>query len=228
IHAVARESKSIKADLRNADALRRRLREAAFLLLLPLVVYLFACLASYNPQDSGWSHAGAGITRNIGGTVGAWSADLAFYLFGWLAYAFPMLVLIVGWNVVREPRNDAESALEPPLRLVGGVPFFTAGPGLAYLHPADGTSLPAGPGGIIGHVIGDLLMHGFGFLGATLFLLALFLVALTLATGISWLRVMDLIGGALLSGFGLLGSAVRKAGDLRAARAARSERQVVP
>ena len=75
---MARESKSIKADLRSADAMRRRLREAAFLLLLPLVVYLLACLASYNPQDSGWSHAGTGVTRNIGGTVGAWAADLAF------------------------------------------------------------------------------------------------------------------------------------------------------
>ena len=52
------------------------------LMLLPLVVYLFACLASYNPQDSGWSHAGPSglMTHNIGGAVGAWSADLAFYL----------------------------------------------------------------------------------------------------------------------------------------------------
>jgi S-DNA-T family DNA segregation ATPase FtsK/SpoIIIE len=207
--------------------MRRRLREAAFLLLLPLVVYLFACLASYNPQDSGWSHAGTGITRNIGGAVGAWSADLAFYLFGYLAYAFPLLVLIVGWNFVREPRDESGSTLEPTLRLVGGVAFFIGGTGLAYLHPGGGGGLPAGAGGIIGHVIGDLLMRGFGFLGATLFLLALFLVALTLATGLSWLRVMDAIGQALLTGFGLLGSGVRKAGDMRAARAARSERQVV-
>src|SRR5262249_41888798 len=128
---------------------------------------------------------------------------------------------------VRESRNHNESALEPTLRLVGGVAFFIGGTGLAYLHPTDGTNLPAGPGGAIGHVIGDLLMHGFGFLGATLFLLALFLVAVTLATGLSWLRVMDLIGHALLTGFGLLGSGVRKAGDMRAARAARTERQVV-
>src|SRR5262249_60075345 len=111
IHAVARESKSIKADLRNADALRRRLREAAFLLLLPLVVYLFACLATYNPQDCGWSHAGCGITRNIGGTVGAWSADLAFHLFGWLAYAFPLLVFIICWNLLPHQPNQRQ----PPL-----------------------------------------------------------------------------------------------------------------
>ena len=208
--------------------MRRRLREAAFLLLLPLVVYLFACLASYNPQDSGWSHAGpATVTHNIGGTVGAWAADLAFYLFGYLAYAFPLLLLIVGSTLMREQRNEGESALEPTLRLVGGVAFFIGGTGLAYLHVAAATVLPAGAGGVIGHVIGDMLMRGFGFLGATLFLFALFLVALTLATGLSWLRVMDLIGQALLTGFGWFGSGVRKAGEMREARALRTERQVV-
>jgi len=225
---VARESKSIKADLRSADAMRRRLREAAFLLLLPLVVYLFACLASYNPQDDAWSHCCTGLTRNIGGKVGAWSADLAFYLFGYLAYAFPLLVLIVGWTFVREPRSESASSLEPTLRLVGGVAFFIGGTGLFYLQNSSvASTLPAGSGGAIGNVIGELLKHGFGFLGATLFLFALFLVALTLATGLSWLRVMDLIGKGLLTGFGLLGSGARKAGEMRAARAARSEREVV-
>jgi S-DNA-T family DNA segregation ATPase FtsK/SpoIIIE len=224
---VARDSKSIKLDTRSADAMRRRLREAAFLLLLPLVVYLFACLASYNQQDSAWSHLASGVTHNIGGTVGAWTADLSFYLIGYLAYAFPLLLLIVGWTLLREPHGERESSLEPALRLVGGVAFFIGGTGLAYLQSAVATSLPAGPGGVIGQVVGDLLKHGFGFLGATLFLLALFLMALTLATGLSWLRVMDLIGKGLMTGFGLLGSGARKAGEMRAARAARTERQVV-
>ena len=224
---MARDSKSIKLDTRSADAMRRRLREAAFLLLLPLVVYLFACLASYNQQDSAWSHLASGVTHNIGGTIGAWTADLSFYLIGYLAYAFPLLLLIVGWTLLREPHGERESSLEPALRLVGGVAFFIGGTGLAYLQSAVATSLPAGPGGVIGQVVGDLLKHGFGFLGATLFLLALFLMALTLATGLSWLRVMDLIGKGLMTGFGLLGSGARKAGEMRAARAARTERQVV-
>jgi S-DNA-T family DNA segregation ATPase FtsK/SpoIIIE len=225
---VARDSKSIKLDTRSADAMRRRLREAAFLLLLPLVVYLFACLASYDSGDDAWSHCCTGVTNNIGGRVGAWSADLAFYLFGYLAYAFPLLVLIVGWTFVREPRSESESSLEPTLRLVGGVAFFIGGTGLAYLqHSSVATNLPAGSGGVIGNLIGEQLKHGFGFLGATLFLFALFLVALTLAAGLSWLRVMDLIGKGLMTGFGLLGSGARKAGEMRAARAARTEREVV-
>ena len=184
---MARDSKSIKVDIRKNDlkndAMRRRLREAAFLLLLPLVVYLFACLASYNPQDPGWSHVSqSGITRNIGGAVGAWAADLSFYLIGYLAYAFPILLLVVGWTLLRENSDEGESSLEPTLRLVGGVAFFVGGTGLAYLQSRMATALPAGPGGVIGQVVGEMLKHGFGFLGASLFLLALFLVALTSAS----------------------------------------------
>jgi S-DNA-T family DNA segregation ATPase FtsK/SpoIIIE len=224
---VARESKSIKADI-HSEAMRRRMREAAFLLLLPVVVYLFACLSSYDPQDPGWSHVSqSGVTRNIGGAVGAWAADLSFYLIGYLAYAFPILLLIVGWSLLRESRNEGESTLEPTLRLVGGVAFFVGGTGLAYLQATAATGLPAGPGGVIGQVVGELLKHGFGFLGASLFLFALFLVALTLATGLSWLRTMDLIGRGVLTGYAWLTSGMRKAGEMRSARAARSERQIV-
>ena len=44
-------------------------------------------------------------------------------------------------------------------------------------------------------------------------------LAAALATGLSWLKVMDLIGKALMTGFGLLGSGVRKAGEMREAHA---------
>ena len=50
------------------DALQRRLREVGFLLLLPLAIYLFACLASYAPADPGWRRTStsspASQTRN--------------------------------------------------------------------------------------------------------------------------------------------------------------------
>ena len=66
------------------------------------------------------------------------------------------------------------------MRLVGGVAFFVGGTGLAYLQSSGPVALPEGPGGIIGQAVGNQLMRGFGFTGATLFLCAVFLVALTL------------------------------------------------
>jgi S-DNA-T family DNA segregation ATPase FtsK/SpoIIIE len=206
----------------------KRLREAGFLLLLPLAIYLAACLWSYDAADPGWSHAGdpANGIHNFGGAFGAWIADLALYLIGLVAYALPLLLLVGGGIVLRGAPAIERSPLEPTLRLVGCVAFFVAAPGLAWLHGAPGGTLPAGEGGILGQLVGGSLTHSFGPLGAGLFLLALLLVAITLATGLSWFRLMDAIGRFLLgSGSGLAGR-LRRAGEWNAARGARAERDV--
>ena len=60
-----------------SDELKRRLREAGALLLLPLAVYLLVCLASYHEQDPSWGHVGTlEHARNFGGAVGANNASL--------------------------------------------------------------------------------------------------------------------------------------------------------
>ncbi|MBN8727953.1 MAG: DNA translocase FtsK 4TM domain-containing protein [Xanthomonadales bacterium] len=224
---VARVQKAIAPSL--DERWHKRLREAAFLLLLPLAIYLFACLASYSSGDPGWSHAGnpAQEISNFGGAFGAWIADLALYLIGLVAYVAPLLLLVIGWIVLRGATEEEHSPLEPTLRLLGLVAFIVAAPGLARLHGSEPTQLPAGEGGILGQLVGDSLGHAFGPLGAGLFLLALLLVAITLATGLSWFRLMDTIGRFLL-GLGTSAAAsLRRNADRTAAREARAERESV-
>jgi len=56
---VPREPKNSSKPIPDSGAaMQRRLREAAFLLLAPVAVYLLLCLFTYSPQDPGWSHAG--------------------------------------------------------------------------------------------------------------------------------------------------------------------------
>ncbi|MEO7062925.1 MAG: DNA translocase FtsK 4TM domain-containing protein [Dokdonella sp.] len=205
------------------------MREAAFLLVLPLAIYLFACLFSYSPNDPGWSHAGdpAHGIHNFGGAFGAWIADLTFYLCGIVAYALPVLLLVVSGVVLRGADTAERSPLEPTLRLIGFVAFFVAAPGLAWLHGASPTALPAGDGGILGQLVGASLMHSFGPLGAGLFLLALLLVATTLATGLSWFKLMDSIGRFLLGAGAGVATKMRRAEDWNIAREARAERDAV-
>nr|WP_305119222.1 DNA translocase FtsK [Tahibacter harae] len=208
--------------------MQKLLREIAFLLLLPVVVYLLACLLSYSPQDPGWSHAGQPEhIHNFGGAVGAWFADLALYFFGGLAYVFPLLLLAVGAAFVRPRAQTPASALQPSLRLIGFVAFFLSGSGLAHLHFTGPSQLPEKAGGILGKMVGGGLLHGFGFLGATLFLLAVFLVAVTLATGLSWFKLMDSIGRGIIAGGAWLLGSLKKADDARVGRAARIEREEV-
>ncbi|HEY3520919.1 MAG TPA: DNA translocase FtsK 4TM domain-containing protein [Rhodanobacteraceae bacterium] len=222
-------AKAINQSVRDTgERTRRILREAAVLLLLPVALYLLVCLVSHNPADPGWSHtAEASAVHNFGGTVGAYLADLLLYLFGDIAYAFPILLGVLSIGVLRGWRSADRSALEPTLRLIGFVAFFVAGCGLAWLHDSGLNDLPAGSGGILGQLVGSGLMRGFAALGATLFLLALFLIAVTLATGLSWFKLMDAIGRSLLAALAWLNGKLKRAPEALAARAARNEREEV-
>ena len=175
----------------------RGLREALLLLIGAVALYLLLVLLSYQPMDPGWTHSGPVTTvSNVGGVVGAWLADVLLSLFGYLAYLFPIMVAYSAWLVFHgaTPVEDIKSP-KFGLRWVGFVLTVGAGSGLATLHfvMAAG-ALPTNPGGILGDLVGHSLMHAFNFLGATLFLLALFLAGVTLFTGLSWLGVMDATG----------------------------------
>src|SRR5688572_8375197 len=196
----------------------------AVLLLLPLAIYLFVCLWTYHPGDPGWSHAGdAGPVRNTGGTIGAWIADIGFYFIGVSAYLMPMLLLFTSWRMARPEPADAIQ-IEPPFRLVGGVALVACSSALSQIHFASRDSeLPANAGGVFGQLLGRALEAGFGELGATLFLLALLLVAITLTTGISWFRVMDRVGQVALALGAALLQFLKGAGEWRRARGLRVE-----
>jgi DNA segregation ATPase FtsK/SpoIIIE, S-DNA-T family len=57
--------------------------------------------------------------------------------------------------------------------------------------------LPGAPGGALGDVIGQGLSHALGFNGATLLLIALFGIGWSLLSGMSWLRLMERVGGGI-------------------------------
>nr|WP_232309544.1 DNA translocase FtsK [Luteibacter yeojuensis] len=210
-----------------SDELKRRLREAGALLLLPLALYLLVCLLSYNDQDPSWGHMGvAEHATNFGGAVGANIANLLRYIFGLVSYFFPLLLLALGIQVIRHRGERNVQPWEPSLRLIGFVFFFITAPALVYLN-VDAPVLPEGPGGIVGKWVGHGLHNAFGDKGAPLLLLAVCLIAITLATGLSWFRLMDATGELVMKIGGWFGGKVRQAPEVMAARSARAEREVV-
>jgi len=227
---VAR-SANVKSDKEKfvlSDEWKRRLREAGALLLLPLALYLLVCLFSYHEQDPSWSHAGSvAHVHNLGGTVGAYVADLLRYLFGGVAYLFPLLPLLMGVQVLRQRGEEPEHPWESSLRLTGAVAFFITAPGLCWLNFPQSAMPPEGAGGVIGRAVAHGLQTAFGLKGAPLLLLALFLVAVTLATGLSWFKVMDWTGKATLVAVDWLRGKLRQAPEAIKAQQARAEREVV-
>jgi S-DNA-T family DNA segregation ATPase FtsK/SpoIIIE len=180
------------------------LTEARWIVFAALSAYLILILFSYSKSDPGWSHASVvGEIYNIGGRVGAWFADLFFFIFGFSAWWFCVLSLRFLWRGYRAmSRPLLPDATEEPLhgyekviQIAGFLLLITGSMGIEYLRLHTLTAqLPRPPGGVLGELIGGFAFMAFGFTGSTLLLLLLFALGLSLYFHISWIQVAENIG----------------------------------
>ncbi|MGV6825955.1 MAG: DNA translocase FtsK [bacterium] len=184
-------------------SLSKRLKEGAFVLLLAIGGFFMLALLSYSPEDPGWSFVGAREqAQNLAGPVGSWLASVLFSLIGVLAFLVPLGIAWYGWLLFRE--RNIEQQPEMHMNLVRGVGFLfavAAGSALAAMHWRVGENYPEGAGGILGTALETAMVGVVSHAGGSLLLLAVFLVGMTLFTGLSWIAVMDGVGGITLDGF---------------------------
>jgi DNA segregation ATPase FtsK/SpoIIIE, S-DNA-T family len=188
----------------------RGLREAAFWVLAGLSLILLLALLSYSPTDPAFSVAGGdeAVTNRMG-PAGAWFADISFLLFGASAYLFPILVLIAGVFLFR---GEELPERRPVIwRGTGFLLTIATSSGLATLH-FQSPVLRESAGGILGRIVGQGLEYGLGLLGTTVLLLVLWLAAVQLATGVSWIAIMDRTGRVVYQGITALNAWI---GDAR-------------
>ncbi|MFC0229201.1 DNA translocase FtsK 4TM domain-containing protein [Serratia aquatilis] len=176
----------------------RRLLEAVFIVVSIFAVYLIAALVSFDPSDPSWSQtAWHEPIHNLGGTVGAWLADTLFFTFGVLAYAIPPIMLIFCWAGYRQrDKSGYVDYFALALRLIGTLALVLTSCGLAALNVDDLYYFASG--GVIGSLLSSAMLPWFNGIGATLALLCIWAVGLTLFTGWSWLVIAEKIGGVVL------------------------------
>ncbi len=185
------------------NRLVRLLSEARWFALAMLCLYLVIILLSYHKGDPGWSHdVVVPKVANMGGRAGAWLADLMLFIFGFSAWWWCICFMRLVWRdyrqltqkFVMEAQFDPEHQHEAVIRWIGFVLLFAGSLGLEYLRMYTlRVELPRAPGGVLGQLIGQGAL-AFGFTGATLLLLLLFGVGLSLFFHISWLAVAERIG----------------------------------
>ena len=223
---MAESSAPARSVARFTAAVHRGLRESAIIALGIVALVLLLALATYSPDDPGFSFTGnATPVHNRIGVVGAWLADVLFFLFGRPAFLFPLVLAAACWGLQRRLRQGSASRANTVVRIAGFLLVLVASCALATLHWAPGV-LRQSAGGVVGSVVGRGLAAGLEFLGATLLLIAAWMAGLSLAFGVSWLTIMDRLGNSVWAGVGWLRarwSSSRDAAEGRERRQARKE-----
>jgi S-DNA-T family DNA segregation ATPase FtsK/SpoIIIE len=207
------------------------IREFRWFALLAAALFLALSLLTYERADPGWSHGMSeiGPIRNAGGRLGAWIADVMLSAFGLSAYwwvGFGGAVMCWGFRrietaEVRDRRSYAVAA-------VGFAVVLAASCGLEAIRLYSvKAALPQAPGGMLGTVFGAALAQTLGYTGATLILLVLLAAGLSLFTGISWLTVIERVGGWVETLYALALRKWQEREDRRAGEQAVIEREEV-
>ncbi len=179
----------------------RRLYEGGFILISTLALFIFFALMTYQPSDPGWFHATKPglMVLNAGGYVGAYVADFLYGIFGYAAYGLPLALAYLAGVILHDQR--ILGVISQPmlaLRALGAVLLLVGGCGLLVFCVAGKTVLLALPGGFFGRQIAAFFHQLLNSEGALLLLLATSLVGITWLTGLSWVRLTEIIGRGVL------------------------------
>lgn len=193
-----------EAEISKSNALAHTLIKEAWWLVLVLVgLYITVILFTYHPDDSSWSHMAPETAQihNSGGHVGAWVSDLLLYVFGFSAWWWAVLAFYAMWLVYLKLEVVDQS--EKPFLLFNFIGFgmlLVASSALEAGHlvtlPA---SLPLAPGGMLGAAVDAGLRTLFGYIGSSMLLLLLFVVGFSLFTGWSWILITEKLGAVLIA-----------------------------
>lgn len=215
------------------------LREARWVLFALLAAWLALVLATWSPTDPGWSHSTArGLLQNRGGLIGAYVADILYYLLGFSAWWLVVLLLhrvYAGYRRLVSHFRDSPGDTLDRVRWEQGVGFvliMAGSVGLESLRLGSyGLNLPSqsvgnsGAGGVIGLAWSSLLNTLVGFTGSTLIFVILLTIGLGLFFGFSWLSVCERLGTWLERGVASVLHAYQARQDRRVGEVAQAQRR---
>ncbi len=198
---ASRKTKSIQTI---SDALINNIREAMVVLSIIFTIFLIITLFSFSPDDPAWSYSTSSQSiQNNGGTIGAFISDILLSFFGYTGYLVPLVLLFSGWRLYQAKFDQKTfDYFIFSIRSLGLFLALLGGCGISWMYLDPNSLLPhsiKGAGGIIGHTIGPIILKLTGLDGSTLIMLAMFMIGLTLYTGLSWLWVIDSIGKFVLN-----------------------------
>ena len=218
-----------EAEVIKSNALANTLiKEAWWLGLVLIGLYITVILFTYNPNDSSWSHIApdGAIIQNSGGSVGAWISDLLLYVFGFSAWWWAVLAFYAMWFVYLA--LEAVDQSEKPFLLFNFFGFALLLVASSALEAGHLVKLPAllpdSSGGMLGVAVDAGLRSLFGYSGSSMLLLLMFVVGFSLFTGWSWIMITEKFGAFLIASYEFIKLKWQDWQDRKAGKAVEQER----
>ncbi len=188
---------SSRSETPQSTRLSRLMREAGWIFFLALALYLVLIFATYQQSDPGYFFTVKdGPILNKGGWTGAQISHFAFGINGLSAWWWVVFAVYVVMRLFR--RVEVWSMFDHrnvAISVVGFVILLIASSTLEALRLHSLTiPLPNGPGGVIGILFASGIETGLGFIGGTLLLLAACAGAISVFSGLSWIKLAEKVG----------------------------------
>lgn len=195
-HQVGKQASNPKKNL--PSFFFKRISEGVFIFVSACALFVLLSLCTYELTDPSWTHVSKVNSEiaNAGGQVGAYIADALYFVFGYFAFLLPLCAAYVAWFILKDYRSF-KVANRPAMFLRGSGLIFLmiGGCGLLSLEPQIGAiDTYHSAGGVLGSFISGGFEFAMSIKGASLLLLAIFLVGVTLLTGLSWVYATEKIG----------------------------------
>ena len=171
----------------------RALQEGWGIFMAVVAMYLLLALLSYTPADPSFNNA-VPLSRvgNLGGSVGAYMADMLIMLFGLAAFLWPLWLLFLAVKAVmgREGTSLNLTIVTLPMILVSScVLLYAWAPLPDWPRMADAV----GNGGLVGKLMIGLLVPMLGWVGCLMLMSAMFVLAVLWFTGWTLGEVRDVV-----------------------------------
>ena len=170
--------------------------EMAGILFLGCAIFLLMVLLSYSPRDPSLNHTISGNVdiANLGGRIGAFTADLLLQGVGLGALILPLYLLGIFVGLLNTKKY-------PPLSSLGGMLalIFCTAIWCALIYPAGSMQgIKVLTGGVFGQVVSGFLLDFFNPIGTYLLMSVFFALALIVTTHISPLRIAALLVSGMM------------------------------
>lgn len=176
--------------------------DALWLIALLMVFYFMLCLFSFSVDDLAWSRSTSIETnaRNLGGTIGAYVSDIAYYVAGFSIWWAIFATFICLFKSFRSRNNRKISERYSYFLGITGIIFLISSSAIIehfVLSEKYAAILPAGAGGIIGMVLSNYMKILLGQEFSIILSIAMMLIGISLILQVSLFSILEKVGNLL-------------------------------